>query len=147
MLIKQRNKLFELKIPKSLKIIYIHGKGLGVFANKNFKKGETVLHFKADVVPHSKASSEAVPIDDKVSLDTKWLVLDIAIKNIRKNEEITYNYNTTEYDMEKSRDAFKCECGSKNCVGKVRGFKYLTQAQKLKLKPFLTPFLEKRLNP
>ena len=167
MFIKQRNKLFELKIPKSLKIVYVHGKGLGVFANKDYSKGDTVLHFKADVVPHSKASAEAVPIDDKVSLDTKWLVLEafinhscsanmtidvidfryIAIKNIHKNEEITYNYNTTEYDMEKSRDAFKCECDSKQCVGKVKGFKYLTQAYKLKLKPYLTPFLEKRLNP
>lgn len=164
MLIKQHNKLFKLKVPKSLKIVYVHGKGLGVFANRNFRKGETVIHFKADVVPHSKASAEAVTVDDKVSIDTKWLVPEafinhgcsanttidvisfryIAIKNIRKNEEITYNYNTTEYDMRKNGDDFKCECGSKNCLGRVKGFKHLTRAQKMKLKPYLTSFLIKK---
>ena len=162
MLIKQYNKIFNLKVPKSLKIIYVHGKGLGVFTNKNFRKEEIVIHFKADVVSHPKASAEAVNIDDKFSLDTKWLVPEafinhscsantkidvigfryIAIKNINKNEEITYNYNTTEYDM---GNGFKCECGSKNCLGKIRGFKYLTREQKLKLKPYLTPFLMKKL--
>lgn len=71
MLIKQCGKLFNLKVPKSLKIVYVHGKGLGVFfANRDFKKGETVIHFKADVVSNSKASPEAVTVDNKVSIDT-----------------------------------------------------------------------------
>lgn len=165
MLIKQYNKIFNLKVPRSLKIIYVHGKGLGVFANKNFDKGEIVIHFKADIVSRPKASAEAVNIDDKFSLDTKWLVPEafinhscsantkidvisfryIAIKNIRKNEEITYNYNTTEYDMKKNGSSFKCKCNSKNCLGQIMGFKYLTRAQKLKLKPYLTPFLLKKI--
>ncbi len=163
MLIKQRDKLFKLAIPNSLKIVYVWGKGLGLFADRNFKKGETVIHFKADLVATSKASPEAVTVDDKFCIDTKWLVPEafinhscsantkidvvgfryIAIKNIRKNEEITYDYNTTEYDMKKSGDDFQCECGSKNCLGRIRGFKYLTRAQKMKLKPYLTPFLIK----
>jgi len=166
MLIKQHNKLFDLKVPKYLKIVYVHGKGLGVFANKNFRKGETVIHFKADIVPRSKASAEAVTVDDKFSIDTKWLVpeafinhscspntrinvigfLYIAIKNIRKDEEITYNYLTTEYDMKNNGDSFKCECGSKNCISHINGFKYLTRLQKLKLKPYLTPFLLKKIS-
>ena len=166
MLIKQHNKLFDLKVPKSLKIVYVHGKGLGVFTNKNFRKGETVIHFRADVVPRSKASAEAVTVDDKFSIDTKWLVPEafinhscsantkidvirfryIAIKNIRKDQEITYNYLTTEYDMKKNGDGFKCECGSRNCLGHIKGFKYLTHLQKLKLKPYLTPFLLKKIS-
>jgi len=162
MLIKQHNKLFELKVPRSLKIVYIHGKGLGVFANRNFRPGETLIHFKADIVPHAEASAEAVMIDDKVSLDTKWLVPEafinhscspnttidvvsfryVAMREIRKDEEMTYNYNTTEYDM---GDGFKCECGSRRCLGRIKGFKHLTRTQKLKLKPFLTPFLLKKV--
>ncbi|MBI2514687.1 SET domain-containing protein [Candidatus Wolfebacteria bacterium] len=165
MLIKQRNKFFKLEIPKSLKIVYVWKKGLGLFANKNFKKGEVVIRFKADLVPNAKASPEAVTVDDKFSINTRWLVPEafinhscstntkidvigfryIAIKNIRKNDEITYNYNTTDYDMRKSRDDFKCECGSKTCLGQIKGFKYLTRAQKIKLKPYLTPFLITRL--
>lgn len=163
MLIKQRNKLFELKTPKSLKLVYVHGKGLGLFANKNFKKGDTVIQFKADVVLNSRASPEAVQIDEKHSFDTKWLTpeafinhscspntrLDVpgyryvAIKNIEKNEEITFNYLTTDWDF--GNEPFKCLCGSKNCYGMIRGLKYLSKRQQEKLKPLMLPFLRRKI--
>ena len=166
MLIKQRNKIFDLKVPKSLKLVYIWGKGLGLFADKNFKKEDVVLRFKADIVDAKHASPEAVRIDTNKFLDTKWLVPEsfinhscspsttidvkkyqyIAIKNIRKNEEITFNYLTTDYDMKKSEESFKCECGSRACHGQLKGFKYLTHTQKLKLKPYLTPYILKKFN-
>jgi len=63
------------------------------------------------------------------------------LRNIKKVEELTYNYNTTEFDIIKK---FKCECNSKNCFHKIEGFKYLTLEQKKKLKPFLSPFLKKK---
>jgi hypothetical protein len=34
MLIKQHNRLFDLKILKTFKIVYVWGKGLALFANK-----------------------------------------------------------------------------------------------------------------
>jgi uncharacterized protein len=165
MLIKQHNKLFKLKVPRQIKLAYVWGKGLGVFADRNFKKGEIVIQFKAEIVPASKATAEAVQIDTDKFIDTKWLVPEafinhscsantridlesfryVAIKNIRKNDEITYNYFTTEYDSVKYHEDFKCMCGSKNCMGWIKGFKYLTHSQKLKLKPFLSPFLLKKL--
>lgn len=119
MLIKQRNRIFELKVPRSLKVIYVEGKGVGLFANRNFKKGEIAVRFKADLVPCSKASAEAVQVSEHECFDTKWLVpesfmnhgcdpttkLDVknksyvAVKNIKKNDEITFNYLTTDWDM------------------------------------------------
>ena len=44
----------------------------------------------------------------------------IATRNIKKGEEILYNYN---YDLE---DAFDnpCHCGSKNCIGYMVGEDY-----------------------
>lgn len=164
MLIKQRNKLFNLKEPKSLKIVYVWGKWLGLFADRNFEKGETVIQFKADVVLNSKASPEAVQIDEHHSFDTKWLTpesfinhscspntkLDVAgyryvaLKNIRKNEEITFNYLTTDWDL--GDESFRCFCGSKNCYRHIRGLKYLSKQQRKKLKPQLLPFLLAKLN-
>jgi len=162
MLIKQRNKLFNLKVPKGLKLAYVHEKGLGLFADKSFKKGDVVLRFKADIVDLKHASPEAVRIDGNKYLDTKWLVPEafinhscspntyidvekyqyVAIKSIKKNDEITFDYNTTEWDFED--ETFKCTCGSRNCSSQIKGFKYLNRNQKLKLKPHLTPYILKK---
>ena len=165
MLIKQHDKLFNMRVPRHIKLAYIESKGLGVFANRSFSKGDTVIRFKADIVPASKATPEAVQIDIDKFIDTTWLVPEafinhscsanmridlenfryITIKNIRRNDELTYNYFTTEYDSVKYHEDFKCACGSRNCLGLVKGFKYLTRAQKLKLKPCLSLFLLRKL--
>lgn len=168
MFIKQYNKIFDLKIPPSLRIIYVEGKGLGLFANRTFKKGEAVIFFANTLVNKSKASAEAVQVTDNKYIDTKWLVpeafvnhscspntrLDFqsnqktscyrAIKAIKKNEEITFNYNTTDWDSKK--ESFKCKCGSKNCYRIVRGLKYLSKKQRDKLKQFILPYLLKKIN-
>lgn len=49
-------------------------------------------------------------------------VLLFAIKTIHKGEEITFDYSTT---MAEDYWEMDCRCGSKNCRGKVRDFKYL----------------------
>ena len=164
MLIKQRNKLFDLKVPRSLKLAYVWGKGLGLFANKTFKKGETVIKFKADFLPCSNASPEAVQVSETHCLDTKWLVpeafinhscspsttLDaegyryVAIKDISKNEEITFNYVTTEWDA--GSEVFECHCGSKNCYKLVQGLKYLPKKEQDRLRPLLLPYLVRKLD-
>jgi hypothetical protein len=165
MLIKQRNELFDLKIPKSFKIVYIWGKGLGLLANKNFKKGDTVLPLRGKLVDVSIATPEAIQVSENKFIDTKYLVAEdfvnhscspnttadttkrkfTAIKDIYKNQEITFNYNTTEFDIKRFGGEFDCLCESKNCLKSIKGFKYLTVAQKKKLKPFLTPFLYSKL--
>ena len=166
MFIKQRNKLFKLKTPRSLKLVYVHGKGLGLFADKNFRKGETIIAFKANTVDRAHASEEVVQIDENKFYDTKWLVPEafinhscspnarlgvagkryVAIRNIRKDEEITFDYNTTEWDMVKYGDDFECHCGSRNCMKRVRGLKHLSRDQQQKLKPYLLPFLFGRIS-
>ncbi|MDP2598645.1 MAG: SET domain-containing methyltransferase [Candidatus Liptonbacteria bacterium] len=167
MLIKQHNKIFDLKTPASLKLIYVEGKGLGLFANRNFKSGEAVISFANTFVSKSEASFEAVQVTDKKYLDTKWLVPEAfvnhncnpntrfdfqpdqktscyrAIKAIKRNEEITFNYNTTDWDSKK--EPFACNCGSKNCYRLVQGLKYLNKQQRNKLKPFILPYLLKKL--
>lgn len=158
--IKDHGRLFNLRIPNRFKIVYLPPKGLSLFSNKNFKKGEKIF-FKGEIVKVGKAAPEAVQIDERHFLDTYDYVpedfinhscnpntrIDITkkyftvIKNIPKNTEITFNYLTTEYDMKSLGTDFVCHCGSKNCYGHIKGFKYLTLKQKRKLKPHLSPFL------
>jgi len=80
--------------------------------------------------------------DPNVFLDFSCLCVR-ALKDIRAGEEVTINYSATEYEM---HDPFPCECGSPDCLRIIRGFKFLTRGQQLKLKPYLAPYLLRRLD-
>lgn len=54
-----------------------------------------------------------------------------AIRDIPAGEEITFFYPSTEWEMDRP---FVCTCCSGNCVGTIRGAKYLTGEM---LKPYL----------
>lgn len=66
-----------------------------------------------------------------------------ALKDIRAGEEAKINYAATEYEM---HDSFQCDCGSPTCLRMIRGFKFLTRDQQLKLKPYLAPYFLSRLD-
>ena len=168
MLIKDHGRIFDLKIPKTLKFVYVCGKGLSLFADKKFKKGDKIIYLKGKLVDvHSvNPSPETIQISDNEFLDSRDYVPEdfishsctpntkfdlverwvVAIKDISKNGEITFNYLTTEWDMKKWGTDFKCICGSKKCFGHIKGFRYLSRAEKLKLKPFLSPLLLKKIS-
>lgn len=46
----------------------------------------------------------------------------VALRRIAQGEELTFFYPATEWEM---ADPFECQCGSPNCIGWVRGGKYL----------------------
>lgn len=112
----------------------IHKKG--VFAAKNFRKGEIVLKWSPKILEK--------PDVDKLDNDQKHYIwkagknryflmqspekfvnyacnpntkvkndCDIATKNIKKDEEITSNYGKG------NLVSFKCKCGNKNCRGLI----------------------------
>lgn len=107
----------------------IHGKG--VFANKNFKKGEVVLRWNPKKI--TKKKSEELSTKERHYLEYQngqYLLMqpperyvnhscdantkvknqsDIAVKDIKKGEEITSNYN------KKLPVSFNCKCGSRKC--------------------------------
>lgn len=74
-----------------------------------------------------------------------WQTLNlVALKNISKDEELAFNYNISEYDLlDGGNFTFKCNCDSKNCIGDVRGFKYLSHEQKKEIQKYISPFLKK----
>lgn len=155
-----------MDIPKHVRIIKSSNKGKSLFANRDIKKGEIVLSCEYEYIKSgADASTYSLQVaEDKFIDGDDFVVSDflnhscnanlkvdlkrmnfIALKNIRNGEELTYNYLTTEYDLMVDNLNFKCKCNSKNCLCHIKGFKYLTKAQKLKLKTMLSPYLKSKL--
>ncbi|MFT5198829.1 MAG: hypothetical protein ACI87O_001489 [Planctomycetota bacterium] len=65
----------------------------------------------------------------------------VALRDIAAREELTFDYNTTEWEM---AEAFVCECG--HCGGRrIAGFRHLLPAQREACKDRLPPYLQMRL--
>jgi hypothetical protein len=64
---------------------------------------------------------------------------------LKKGDDVTFFYPSTEWNMQQP---FDCNCGSKECLGSVRGAKYLDNAtlKKQWLNPHIERLLEKRNN-
>ena len=114
--------------------------GRGVFANRDFKKGETVLKWDTSVILSkeevgklsSKEKNYISPFKGKFLLqqppacyvnhscdpNTKVIddCLDKAIKNIKKGDEITTNYSA----FFLPKETMECNCHSKNCKKVIR---------------------------
>jgi hypothetical protein len=67
----------------------------------------------------------------------------VALRPIRPHEGVTFDYNTTEYEM---AEPFTCRCGSVACAGVVRGFRHLTPSERERLRPLLAPYLLRHLD-
>lgn len=63
----------------------------------------------------------------------------IARRDIEPGEAVTFNYNTTEYDM---AEPFRCNCQSAMCVGIVRGARHLTRGQRALIEDWLADYLK-----
>ena len=68
----------------------------------------------------------------------------IASHAIEPWEDVTFNYNTTEFDL---AEPFDCHCGSPGCFGTIRGFKHLTADERERMQPMLAPYLSRLLSP
>lgn len=62
----------------------------------------------------------------------------IARRDIAAGETVSFNYNTTEYEM---AEPFRCRCDSALCIGLVRGARYLTPGQRALISDWLADYL------
>jgi hypothetical protein len=137
------------------------GYGFGVLANEFILKGDVILNFERNFINFS--TNKTLRINDcsyqvstnpklpenfinhscepNACIDFEELSL-VALKDIPINQEITYNYFTSDWDKE---DVFECYCSSIICKKKISGFKYLSIQQKNEIKEFLSPFLKSKL--
>lgn len=136
-----------------------NSKGILLFAADSVKKDDILIRFEGKILDHPTKTSLQIDeerhlegggeIDDFLNhscssngyINFKDLTLR-ALRDIKKGEEITFNYLTTEWD---TANKFECLCGSKSCFRHIYGFKYLALRQKKKLEPLLSPYLKKKL--
>jgi len=131
----------------------------GLFAKADIARNEVLLTLDGPVSDHPTRFS--IQLDDgkhiegtndsnaflnhscdpNAYLDWEGLCLR-AKRNIKADEEITYNYMTTDYEL---YEPFICNCGSPKCTGEIKGFKHLTREEQLKLEPWLPAFLIRKL--
>ena len=68
----------------------------------------------------------------------------VAICPITSGDEITFDYETTEWDM---AEPFHCLCGSPDCRKVIKGFKHLGGPTRLKLRTSLSDYLQQEIEP
>lgn len=124
--------------------------GKTIFANKNFKQGEEIIEIKGPQMKREELPDLITPEDDRyiqvgentylgssgdfddffnhscdpnsgVKINGRKVIL-IAIRNIKKGEEINWDYSTT---MDEDDWEMDCMCQSKKCRKRIRDFKYL----------------------
>ncbi|PIQ66654.1 MAG: hypothetical protein COV96_00345 [Candidatus Zambryskibacteria bacterium CG11_big_fil_rev_8_21_14_0_20_42_18] len=143
--------------------------GSGVFAKNNFKKGDVAFIAKGNLVKliiHSKKDSLLGPNWISISKNL-WLnpfkdnlltflnhscapnlgvvgsVTFVALKNIRKDEELTVDYSILELDP---LWKMKCGCGAKNCRKTIRSINFLSKKRYNLYLPFVPQYLQKMYN-
>lgn len=70
-----------------------------------------------------------------------WYAL--ATRDIKKGEDVTHDYTTTEYDMAQH---FQCNCGVEKCLGEIKGFKHLSPEQQKVISNDLSPVITELWN-
>jgi len=127
-------------------------KGKGVFVLQDFTKDEVVMKLEGKEVDYPTQTSiqigtgkylESEPnlnhsCSPNVYIDYEDFTLR-ALRSIRSGEEVTFDYNSTEYDMQAP---FKCLCGEENCRKIVKGFKHLSLEEQKNINP-LAPYLQR----
>jgi len=137
--------------------------GLGLFAEEPIYPGELILRLGGCLVGRRTATdrnvirlgkrlflTESGDLDDYINhscvpnccvdFDNLYLV---TLRSIGKGEEITFNYCTTEYEIDPTF-RFVCRCGYERCPGIISGYRYLDASERKRLKPYLSPFLKRR---
>lgn len=139
--------------------------GEGIFAKTDIKKDEIIFIVKGSIKKNDYSPKSSVegpnwlalakhkwisPFDDnpwryinhscKPNAGLKGKVTVVAMKNIKKNEQITIDYSITEDDPYWK---MKCNCGQKNCRKIIRSVRFLSPSLFKKYKEYIPKFLRK----
>ena len=134
-------------------------KGRGVFASRDFCKGETVVvGRRVDILPERTTHTFQMDFDLHIESDEPGSVINhscsantgvrnnqfgaydfVALVDIPSGSEITWDYSTTEYSF---IDIPKCCCGSTECRSKLLGYKFLPDEIRKKYGEFIADYLK-----
>ena len=139
--------------------------GMGIFAAKNIEKNEKIFVVKGKIIKDNygdkgKYSGERWLIIAKQTwispfrsnpywfinhscnpnAGSRGKVTVVAMKRIKKGEEITIDYSTTEEDH---YWRMKCNCGSKNCRKIIRSVQFLPEKIFRQYEPYIPKYLQR----
>jgi SET domain-containing protein len=133
--------------------------GRGVFALRDFKKGDTVIKGIVERVDDCRGEHTFTIHGVHVVLEGAGCLVNhscnpncmhvfnesgtfdfIARRAIEAGEQITHDTSAYEYEVEHFSQ--ECLCGSDNCRGEVKGWKDLTRQQRESIEEYTIPFLQ-----
>ena len=146
---------------KKLYLGRTNGTGEGLFAKVNFKKGNLIFawegvlkkgrypYYVGDrwlqiekcqwIAPLRNNPGWYINHSCNPNSGIKNSVQIVAMKNIRRGEEVTFDYSTSE--SEKGWYLI-CDCENKNCRRIIRSYKSLSTELKLKYRDFISEYLK-----
>lgn len=163
----------EPHCPEGLMLRRIEGKGRGVFAQRDWPAGKKICDCSGYKVTLERVTAMCLQVDENVFLQGTGEFDDFVnhscdpncvirfengnavlyvLKNIKEGEELTFDYNTSDWDMLEQEEnsgeelTFNCLCQSAFCVGQVKGFRHLTAEQREARKSSLSPLLVKKFS-
>ena len=133
-----------------------NGCGRGYFANRDFKKGEIIFHGFGRVIDHQTEFLSVQIGEKKHFVPSYWTGKFwnhscnpnahiktrsdgfpdwIALRYIKRGEEVNYEYLHTEYSWTKEAipHLMLCKCNEKKCRGKIYSFSDLTLSEQKKV--------------
>jgi len=144
-------------------------RGMGLFARRLIREGETIVAFGGTVIDRAGlvglppgATRYTLQIDEELFIISdrpgpadfvnhscqpnaglKGQVVLVAMRNILRDEEITYDYamsDASEYDE------FPCACGSVRCRGLVSGSDWTRPELWQRHAGFFSPYVQQRID-
>jgi len=138
--------------------------GRGIFATERISRGKTIfimkgriIHFKihtkhdAMLFPHRVGIGKNLWMEPDMkcvryinhschpNAGIKGRVTFVALRDIKKGEEITFDYSISE----DSEWTLRCLCGEKNCRRIIRGIRYLPRKTFLSYLPFIPRYFQR----
>lgn len=140
--------------------------GQALFARENINKGEVIAAFNGDIIkarnifnipndPPFELRDHAIQFEENKWRDSKGIAKFIAhscepncgikekfkivaLEDIKKGEEVTFDYDMTENSDWQIAD---CKCGRKNCRKVIHGYRYLSEEVKRKYQGYVSEYL------
>ena len=158
--------VMEAKLPESMKtntiVKGVRGKERGVFATKDFQKGDIVIIGKPikyeskqteytiqmDIDKHAIFNAPSILLNHSCDPNCGMVLNEfgwynfIAMKNIKAGEEIVWDYCMSEW-VTPNMGRIECLCGSEICRKRIKGGKYLSKELLEKYTGFIAPYYEK----
>jgi cyanophycin synthetase len=133
--------------------------GRAVVASRGISVGETVLKAWGPQAPRRSPHSMQVDVNTHILPDGVMVLVNHscdpncgvlirpagreievrALRQIAPGEEITFDYNTFEYEIDHAGRA--CQCGAANCRGRVPGFKHVAAEVKARYGEYVAEYL------